>query len=210
MSETFRFDEQVAANYARHRKLRWLCGIAAAAFVVLLGYILWKVLALIANEPSKIPAGIAIVAAGLGFAFIFISIFSFGIRFLARPPVYLNVVAPGLVFGLFDNTVRVVDWSDPDLDFQVLDRPSDPKVPWFAQYRIWVRGSPADRILPWRRVIPLAYVTQEAALRVVQSAKESGTHIIESADFRPLSILSHDPCHVFDIGPKTASRTFLD
>lgn len=206
MNETVRFDEQAAINYARHRKWRWSCGVALVALEALIAYILCRVLVLITNEPSKILPGIASLVSGLGFAFIFISIFSLGIRFLAYPPVFLSVTAPGLTFGLFDETIFTVDWKDPNLDFQLLDRPDDPKVPWFAQYRIWVRGSPADRVLPWRRVVPLAYVTREAALCVVQSAKEAGTHIIESADFRPLSIFSHEPCHVFDIGPDSVSR----
>jgi hypothetical protein len=170
------------SNYARHRLLRWFCLFVTVAVEVPIIYLAWQVGA--TGDPI---AYVALPASAL-VAFLVLSMGAYGFRFLAPPPAFLTIGNEGLEFRLPSGGLRFVAWNDHDLEMEILDRSSDSTVGQLARFRVWVRGSPSDRRLPWRRVVPLAYVTKEIVERIIRSAESKGVFLDEDRGYNPISM----------------------
>ena len=169
-------------NHRRHRGVRIFIAALVSSLVVVLLIIAWLAVVLHPGE------GVAYVAVTVLFVGMLLSLGAYGLRFWATPPISVAVLEEGLEFGRAEGQTDIIRWAEGGLDLELLDRSSDPRTPTTATYRIWVRGSTWDRRLPWRRVVPLTYVTRETFPVVLDSARAAGAQVSVNRSFNPISL----------------------
>ncbi len=178
-----------ALNALRHRQVRYFITIALAAIAGVILLVSWLVVVI--PPVGYVSHQFAILAAVPETAFLVLlvgSLDSYAFRFLGTPPTSLSVESGGLKFQFSSGLVQELSWDNPDLEVEVLDRSGEAKTPEVARFRIWVRGSSWDRRLPWRRVIPLTYVTREALEAVINSARTAGARVTVERFYNAISL----------------------
>ena len=191
--------ELSSLNYAHNRRLRWLALSALLAMVIGILYAIWRLVGLASSQPSQAITAVGGAGSGAVIAICGVIALSQGVRFLAPPPTSLEVTEDGLVLRRVGGSAWTVPWRGRPLEIQILDRSSDPKVPPRAQFRMWVRGTSADRLIPWRRVVPITYLSRDATYQIIKSAKNAGLEVREDPYFVPISSASMAPCRAFSI-----------
>lgn len=169
-------------NHRRHRGIRIFIATLVGALAAVLVIIAWLV---VVSNPS---GGVAYVPVTVLVVGLLLSLGAYGLRFWATPPISVAVLERGLRFGTANGRTDIIQWDEGGLDLELLDRSSDPRTPTTASYRIWVRGTTWDRRLPWRRVIPLTYVTRETFPVILDSARTAGAQVIVNRSFNPISM----------------------
>lgn len=117
------------SNFARHNRRRWvvmLAGVAMAAVVVWLDFILVGFAA--RNAPSA-PTAYFLVVLSLGFIIPPLAAGWYFFRAWSRPPVRVRIYRERIEFGLSSGTVRVLRWGRLAPRLDVLDRTGDSRVP---------------------------------------------------------------------------------
>ncbi len=182
MGGEYKLSELSALNHRRHRGVRLLIVVLVCSLTSLLVTVAWLVAASISG------AAVGYVAVTTLFVCLLVSLGGYATRFWGTPPISLAVQERGLRFGFAGGRTHTVQWDEPSLDIELLDRSSDSKVPVAARYRVWVRGSAWDRRLPWRRVVPLTYVTSETLPAILESARAAGAHVVVKQAYNPVSL----------------------
>lgn len=182
MPTTVDLSELSAQNYRRHRLPRALVIIVLAGLVTLLLAVAWLV---VVSQPGVSAGYVAVTILVVG---MLVSLGAYSLRFWAVPPLSVAILENGLNFRTASGRTNLLTWDQDDLDVELLDRSKDSMTPACAAYRIWVRGSAWDRRLPWRHVIPLTYVTQEALTAILDSARQAGALVTANPSFNPISM----------------------
>jgi hypothetical protein len=201
----FDLSELSEPNGHRHRKLQLATILVVLSIEACFGALLWTVLVL-----SPYSAKYFVVSVGILVCLLIFSLGAYGYRFWATPPHLMRVAPGGLIFEMNRTKSRLVEWSDRNLEIQILDRSNDANVPQMERYRIWVRGSPNDRRLPWRHVVPFTYVTKEAVEGTIKSARSAGLNIRVDNAFAPISLVSHAPCTSLTIHRESIGSQVID
>ncbi len=195
----FDLSDRSTVNYRRH--LGWRVGsvVGSIVAVAIMSYV--EVL-LLTVGPSTASGPIGAYTDSASWMLVtisFVILGSYAFRFWARPPVRMRVSLRGLEFESVAQSVRAVRWDDRSLELQVLDRSDDTQVPECSKYRLWVRGSPGDRWLPWRRVVPLVYLAEPGVRAVIDCAKRVGCRVYEQPSFTPISMISMGTCRAYQV-----------
>jgi hypothetical protein len=195
------FDLSSLSNYNHQGIRNWRLALALGTGIAVVAIGILEFLLLTSAPIRLTEPGVlyTLVASWLVMAYLSVVLGSFGFRFWAAPPVRMKSVPGGLEFSFVNGQVRRIQWHDQSPSMELLDRSNDTKVPEEARYRLWVEGSLSERWLPWRTVVPLVYLTEPAALEVLQSAKMAGMMIYDRPAFNPISILSRGTCHAYTI-----------
>ena len=196
----FDLAELSANNHAGIRAWRVALLVVTGIAVLVIAYLEWSLLTSAPVRASEPVFLYTLAGAWILVAFMLIVIGSYATRFWAPPPVRMRSTRDELVFVSLNGQSQCIRWRSELLDAQLLDRSTDPKVPRASRYRLWVRGSRGDRWLPWRRVVPLVYLTERAAESILKNAKQAGVQIVEQSAFTPISAVSMRSCRAFLLG----------
>jgi hypothetical protein len=180
-----------AANFARHRPWRAASLVLVFAVAAGFGYLAYTLVAFGRGHPilaanAYLDAGVLLAVT---YGLLVLTLYPF--RFWGRPPSEMKVDSEGLTFLLANGTRKVLPWADDELRVDLFVRPSGAKVPLEARYRLFCTGGMSDIRRPWRRVVPLVYVSEEAASAVIETGRRVGFHIKEEPpDHQPFSLVS--------------------
>ncbi len=189
-----------AYNHAGIRGWRFALAAGTGIALTAIASLEWLLLTSAPIRGSEPVFLYTLAGAWLLVAYLLIVIGSYATKFWARPPIRMRAVRDGLVFFSLNGHSQLLGWRAEPLEVQLLDRSADRKVPEASRYRLWVRGSRRSRWLPWRRVIPLVYLTEPAAEAILMSAKRAGVRIVEQSAFTPISVVSTRSCRAFLLG----------
>ena len=179
-------------NFVRHRRVQWLSVALAAGAVLSLSAIAILV-ATASGSAQHIPESIVYAGIAALVGYLSVTIASWPVRMLGRPPVGLTVNAEGLTFELATGRLEVLSWAGQFTQVSLLLRPDATRLPSQSRYRLLVLRDCHDQDFPWRRVVPVTYLTHGTAERIVESAKMAGMVIKENQLSRPLSLFPSIP-----------------
>ncbi len=147
----------------------------------------------------------AVVAAGclLAVAYAVLTLLLLPYRLWSRPPTRVEVNDNGLTFLLAGGESRAFSWDNVDLRVEVLMRDRDPKVPPDARFRIFATMSPSETRRAWRQIVPLTYVSENAAGHILDEARRFGVAVTEDPGPQPFSFVSSRRGRLYRIGTRS-------
>ncbi len=191
------------ANYARLKPFRLACGLLAVATTAIWGYVVFSLVEFGVARPDMAIEADLIAAVVLWVAYLCLTLAWAPIRFWSRPPVGLSIDATGLTFLLVDGSRRKLTWNDEELRIDVVVRPANPRTPPEARFRLFGTANRGDTRRPWRKVIPLTYVSEVAAKSIIAQARDAGAPVREDPSQQPVSLFSNNPGRLYQIGPRS-------
>jgi hypothetical protein len=188
------------SNYRRHRVARYSFGVAgAAALAGLTGLGVWASL----DSTSRLIATGRFfdLGAAVFVGYLCLSALWIPFRYLAPPPVVMEVRPEGLCFRSSTGKLRTLRWEDKSLRIELLARTGPPKMPAEASFRLWSMGGGWDYSLVWRRVMPIAYLTSTGFDAVLVAAQAAHMRIARIEHAGSLSFLPSAGRTAFLISP---------
>lgn len=176
--ESVRFElaELSAVNYRRHRA--WRFAFAAAGWAAFAALLALGVYGIFEAVPYLLLWGRLFLAGCLVLAgFLCVSLASIPFRLWARPPVSLELRPQGILFSFSRGPPIEVTWEERPLQMELLQRDNGPESQSGASYRLWVSRGARGYRLPWRRMVPLTYLTRSAFEQVLAAAKSASSEI---------------------------------
>ncbi len=175
---SLRFDLTQGARENQGRIRRWRYTLLAIGLAPAAGMLFTAALLVIFSGSHAGESSSYIVAAALVFVSILVVFMtSLPFRLMAPPPVGLEVSAEGLSFVLSDGRTRGQSWHAEGEMVILVEKRADPKIPPSSRARLTAAGSSTDRGLPWRSLVPSAYLPGEAVEPALAMTRSEGLEI---------------------------------
>jgi hypothetical protein len=198
-----------APNYLRHRRWRVLAGGICVALLGVWITVLWYVAEFGASHPLMAGTAAILIAASIFVAGLSLTFPLYPVRFWSPPPISISITSRTIDFGLPSGEVRSVDFANPELKMTVFARPDGKHVPQYARYRLEVRRTRGDRGVPWRKIIPIAYLSKDAEEALLVAARTHFLRVEERKDYREFSLASPELGLFIKIGPAERSAPIV-
>jgi hypothetical protein len=166
------------AIYRRNRSWRLLAGVLGISCFA--GLSLLGITGLVSATPLLLLSGrVALAAAAILGGVLCFSVAWIPVRYLAHPPVSLSVSTYGLSLRFSSGQFVRVAWEEPRIDLGLVERRAESPSNISPVYRMWLSAGKTGTKWPWQRVIPLTYMPNAAAKRVLEEARKAGLSIEE-------------------------------
>jgi len=184
------------ANFQRHRRPRLI--MVAVASLSALGMATFLLYAIYAAPSFEKIAAVVIGVTGIFVSYMLLSLMELPIKYWGKPPDRVVISDLGIEFATGAEVPRAVLWSDVGVRVNLLIRAPGSGVPDSARVRVTVvKEEETGRI--WRRLIPITYVPEKAALEILGFARGAGCRIEENESKHVMSLVPHTPCQVYSI-----------
>ena len=163
-------------NFRRHRLLRYASAATGVALAVAIVLFTWESVS--EALPEFLGWGrLAFMAASVAVGYFCIAIAWIPVRLLARPPVSISLTSQGIELEVRHGKAFRFDWTDSRLTAELLFRDSDPTIASESRYRLLIGRGAYDLRAPWRRLPPIAYLTEVCANGILKLAEDANLRI---------------------------------